>query len=487
MNMQIRIVTATLALFVATTAAAQTPPDAYHIAFSVSGGAVANYPTPLTNPVNPAIAFTNQTIALVDPSSTATNTAYAISDTATWAAWLGDSDGDGNYAESIILSVDAIDLPAGSRNPPTIFDFLVSFQNDIGSTGALNGVLVRDGDVVRLRPGGGVTPFMTETQFISAIGNLAPTTFDIDAFAIDPATDDIYFSVDADTLVAGFTLRRDGDLYVIRSSNYTLGANGSVTSVVPGSAQVALAESAVNARFTAAGLTGGLLDLKAIEIDPRGGTFTSSAGVCPNLLFCGDNTAHGATIVSTVGGGTVFSLQGDNNQQIVFNNPLRLGILNNPGSFQFNTIANLAIGVGFLETTPRFLDTDSVGYQTPGVLRLDMTGLAPNAPVLLLARHGTTSPSGTITSRLDIDTVSFPGINLDRAGGFRELYLIDPADSIFNLSLSLPALIADANGRATRTFNVPFLNPGIGFCFQAFDTSNTTLTTPVIPVTIFIP
>lgn len=431
-------------------------------AFSGAGGTVAN-------PGNWAAVFRNEAILMLSPGAGAS--ASSCADRAAWTAHFGDDDGDGNYIESVLGRVDALHLRAGAANPPSLFDFWISATADvIGPFGTTGFNTILDGDIFRVLPGGGVERFLTEGQVASALGTFG--NINVDAFALDETTGDIYLSFSTPVTIAGVVLD-DGGVARITGASCTLSAAGTVASVSAGSAQIVLPESYVNIYFLLAG-QGSVGDLNDIALAPGGGTFNGLGGITlPNLWFAGSTSTTGAVVVSTSGG--VASMNG-----VTLQGGPAFGL--RPVDFSGlpnSHVAGLAVGPAALTQKPRFLSISDPGLITPGTLKLDAAGCTPGQTLLLLANSAVAWPPGLSTGRTPTAVIpaSFG------AGSFRELFVDDFSDPLFLFTFAMPPLSVDAQGHASLSVAMPLLAPGFALVLQGIDAASFSVTTPVVVVT----
>ncbi len=450
---------------------AQTP---FTLAFSTDGKEVAASGAggSVLFPGNPGAIFGNESVMVVSPSATTPFTAYGCATKATWAAYFGDDDGDGLYTEGVVGRIDAIQFVPGTQNPPTIFDFYLSFSHDHGGQGRVVSP-IDDGDVVRLRPAGGVTYFITRVQIASA---MATPGLDIDVDGICVASNgDIYWSMTLPQTVNGVTVE-DGGVVRLPAAAYVANPDGTVAFVTPGAAQIVLREADVNVYFANAGI-GVVGDLDGLEIDPAGGTVVvaGTGFTIPNLWLSGDGSST-AVICSTRTGGSIASRNG----VILSGGPaLGLGPTNFDGG-AVHTVTGIAVRAGSLSTAPRLLNIHDTELVTPGSLVLGVGGASPNGSVLLMANLAQVTALGGYTPR----TVVVPYVPaVSVPGGFPELYTDDFVDPLWGLITALPPVPVSSQGYAQFTFAVPTLPPGFGVAFQALDLPAFALTTCAIPVT----
>lgn len=422
----------------------------------------------LAAPGNYAAIFRDEAVLMVTPA--AGSNAAACADRPTWAAYFGDDDGDGDFVEGVIGHIDALHLRPGATNPPSLFDFWISVSDDVvGPLGSLGSTTVRDGDVFRVLPGGGVQRYITETQVGQAMNSAV--NFNVDGFVRNEANGDLFFSLTTSVTIAGATLE-DGGVLRIPGTGYVTAPDGTVASVTTGSAQIVLHEVHVNIFFALSG-QGAVGDLKDIALAPGGGTFTGNAGIqVPNMWFCGDTATGGAVVVSSIGG--IASLNG-----VPLLGGAAFGL--RPTDFSGLTNSNLtglALGSIALAGTPRFLSISDPALFTPGTLKLDAAGCTPGPNLFLFANLAVAAPAGSFTPRTPVAA----GWSINVPAGFRELYVDDFTDPFFLFMLNLPPLTVDAGGYASLSFAVGAIPPGLALSVQGLDTAALAVTTPVILV-----
>lgn len=236
----------------------------------------------------------------------------------------GDEDNDGDYWNPAIYGeIDALctALPnpaAFNANPRSMF------WSPAAAMGTNISLLpLRPGDVGRIHnaPDGQVEYFMTQEQFNQSMGLPLTTPIDIDAIAYRVGVG-VFFSLDTDVLAAtqcgGTTLIRDGDLIGVPDWAITWTFDGRVQSLASGvTASVVYTEAQMDAMVANASITdrNGLcvttaVDLESLEIDPQGSPTASFP--CPGTVFFAPDfvfsteTMTGASLLTTVGGGTVY-------------------------------------------------------------------------------------------------------------------------------------------------------------------------------------
>lgn len=437
--------------------------DGTEVAFSGAGGSLAA-------PGNYAAVFRDEGVLMLSPGPG--RSAAPCATRASWAAYFGDEDGDANFTEGVAGVVDVVHLASGASNPPGIFDFFVSFSDDAGPLGVLGGLTIRDGDIFRPLPGGGVQFFITEAQIKAAMNTTAD--LDVNAFMRNPANGDLYWSLTTTQLVNGISVD-DGGVVRLPASGYVATPDGRVASVTTGAAQIALHEVHVDIFYFVAG-QGTVGDLNGIALAPTGGTFLGPNGVTlPNLWFVADSPTSGPTIVSTVNGGSVPVING---VSMTGGPAFGLGATDFAGGPN-STIASFTWAAFDLATKPRVLSLADAALLTPGTLKIDYGGGVPGPNLYLFANIAVASPAGAFTPR----TAVLAGTPLAVPGGFRELYVDDFSDPLFLFLATLPPLTVDALGHASISFPIPATPPGLALSVQGIDASNLALTTPIVVVT----
>jgi len=410
---------------------------------------------------NDAGLFGDDAMLVTSPVTGGGHAAYAAADYSTWTAVFGDEDNNGFYVSSTIGEFDAAWIPPGASMPPTPFDVYFSVSTDMGSSGLLGGVVVDEADILRLVPGG-VEIFLSKAQIETAVGSTLSTSTDVNGFTVDPATGDLYLTFTATITVAGGSLS-DGGIARIPGTAYTTtgGPLTPIATMTPGSAVIVLDEVEVDAMFVAAGLTG-VNDLTGIELDPTGGTYTSTGTglTMPNLWLTHDASGDYA-IVSTVGGGVIPTVNGN-----VMNVSESFGIA---GATVHPTA--LAFAAATPVGTPLHIDTFPGNPTTPGSIRLDVAGATPGSLVILYGDFfaGT---SGGFAPRLPLASVA----PLATApGSWEDVF-------VFNTDIGLAAF-ADNEGYGSATITVGAAFPGIHVTFQAIDFGALRVSGPLCVVT----
>ncbi|MCR9246546.1 MAG: hypothetical protein NXI31_16050 [bacterium] len=391
-------------------------------------------------------------------------------DYGTWCAFFGDDDNDAQYGDSTAGSIDALWVPLSVTNAPaSFFDVYFSMSSDIDVGGFL-GTAVTDGDIIKLSNNGTTTSVETlisQAQIITA-ANSTSSNVDVDGFTVDPATNDFYFSFTAGVNVNGTTLQ-DGGIMRIPGSALTFTGNV-VTAVTAGSAEIVITEAELDVMFINAGYTG-VNDICAIEIDPTGGTFTSTVTnlTMPHFWLANDDdldegfcstkdnpTNNTAGVIPSVNGVPLFgpnSLGLKGGFQFAFGHPWAL-------AFQPQNTSGL---------TPMHLDSFPVyAPTTPATFNVDVTGATPNAFVAYFLDLEVLGAPGLFPSRFPISPIGpIP------APGWNEFYPNIP-------SLGLLLVQADPEGFGTQPISIPAGFPGLGAKMQCADLTTLTLSAPIL-------
>ncbi len=411
--------------------------------------------------------LTDDEVGIVTPDPASFYGARSFLSASTQWAMVGDHDGDLNFFESASSApgsdVDAIMVnrllpaPTGGYGPRDVF---VSKSSDFAP-------LWVEGDVFRFSAQGTVEKFVTEAEIVAAIGQAPGSSIDVDAMCND-AGGNLYLSFDATEDING-TSALDGSLVYIPILALTLDANANITAIAPGSAQVIATEADVTAWIQNSGVmdaqgtvpptTGTDVELSALEIDPAGGTWTSSVEpslTLPNLLFSWDDTETDGAILSTANGGSIGMLNGAPLASASATTGLQLGLV--PGTSGTDGVMGLAVIDAQshplqLESWPAI----SYGATTAAVVRQELTGATPNGPIAFL--------------------VSFPV-----GSGFPSVALPPPfGGELFGSSSTQVAVgTADSNGLAALELILPpgVIGSGLAVVWQAADATTLTLSWP---------
>jgi beta-glucanase (GH16 family) len=416
---------------------------------------------------NQATVVGDQAVLSFSPGAQAY--AYPMCDYGTWAAFFGDVDGDGFYDDDILGAVDAIWAPPGTPATPSLFDVFVSVQNAIPA-GGFAAQSIAPGDVFQPTTTG-IRRYISEAQVLSALG-AGNQPADVNGFAVDPATNDIYLTFSHAVTLAGTTMQ-DGGVARIPGSAATL-RNGVVSSVTSGSAEVVLTEADVHAMFLNAGLDG-VTSCCGIELDPNGGTFTSASTnrSLPHLWLCDDDASDEGFVSTRLSGqngrpGCIPSvngvaLLGGNALGLSANDPLG-GTVDNP------------TGIAFLQQLPSrplpmYLDAPPIGAPTPWNFHIDLAGATPLSFVFYVGELFDGSLPGGFPSRSAASPIPLV------SPSWHEFYPGLP-------SVGIAALVrADVEGFARYSLSVGSLPAGIGVKWQCADLTTLNLSAPLITVT----
>ncbi|MEO0480231.1 MAG: hypothetical protein AAF196_12190 [Planctomycetota bacterium] len=410
------------------------------------------------NTTNEAAVLGDEAIFSIAPGADAFARTYT--DFGFWDAYLGDEDMDGDYSEGIIGSVDALYIPASAPASPSLHDIYLSIQTPVDAGGAL-GVGISDGDIFRIRRDGTIETFLSQADIITA-ANSTDTNLDVNGFTVDQSNGDLYLTFTAGVDVLGTDVA-DGGVMRIPGSAYTL-AGGVVTAMTAGTAEIVLTEADTDAIFIAAGFPDGVTDLTGIEIDPTGGTFTSTdTGLTmPNLWLCDDDFSD-ESIVSTVG-----VIPTVNGVALTAGPGMGLSPMDPFGGANDNPFAIAFLAKNPTAVRPMIVDQFPAGFTTPITVDVGIGGATPNSSVFLILEVFDASPIGAFPARL-------PNLSL-----ISPIPLASPSFELFfgpGAAATL-ALVTDAEGFAAFPLNLPPVMANIGFTWQAVDLANFNFSTP---------
>ncbi len=204
-----------------------------------------------------------------------------------WRILVGDADGDGRFDDEP-SEVDALAVALDAPARPTAFDLLVSFSADRSFP---SGAKARDGDVIRLGPGGTFTVFVSEDQFAAATST---SSIDVDAFAIAP-DGTLYFSFaeDETTTAAHLVAENGGSETLDEACVFQIRPSDSQAHLYLSPASfLAMVNHAIGSSLTTVG------DVQGLDFDPD---------VPGALLFAVSSKSRGVegTVFTTANGGSV--------------------------------------------------------------------------------------------------------------------------------------------------------------------------------------
>lgn len=338
--------------------------------------------------------ITPEDIAIVEPQS-GVYSAETVLDHLNINTLAGDGDADAFYYElPLAARIDALHVCGAGTDGYTARDLFFSTKTPLPCA---SGGVIEPGDVSGIRIGAGANIMIDDLQIRSALG-ISPNilAFDVDAFTRD-ASGSIYLSFENDVPIQwGTTLLFDGGVAVIPATAITW-AGCNVTSVIPDSGYVAFNENQTNAMVVNANVADNIgnfiqviFDLDGLEIDPNGGTFTSSGGTFPNLIFSGEYLTGGG-ILSTDAGGSIAVINGMPMATTFPSGPTdgtQVGLA--PGNVRSLN------GLALTQPTCRFVMDSTTPYlPTPGPLNLTAGGADAFTPVYFYARiYGVNTVSG---------------------------------------------------------------------------------------------
>lgn len=404
--------------------------------------------------------------ALVTPKAGVYSASVFQSMGAQWA-FIGDADADGELLDSAgagpgggtdALFVKNFPPPAPGAGPRDVY------VSKLDAEGFGSGV--ENGDVFRYASQGVLDVFVSEGQLLTALGQSALGDLNTDAIC-QAGNGDLFVSFADQELCPGGTAD-DGGLLRIPVTSITYAANGNVSAIAAGSAQLIAQEPNVNAWIAASGVktSGGAapttsIDLAALELDPAGGTFEAPLVpglMLPNLLFAWSGVSNEAAVLSTSGGGTLATLNGVALASATATTGVQLGLL--PDAAGVSGLMGLAI-------IPERLPPQAVEVYPTGLItgtsslwsRQEVSGATPGGAVIFLVDGGPTGPGSVV-----------PSLMLGSVGEFF-------SDGILTV---LATQTADAGGYAGNVVTIPGSLVGLGFnmIFQTFDVTSFKLGTP---------
>jgi hypothetical protein len=313
-------------------------------------------------------------------------------------AYVGDTDGDGQYVEDSVdgpggpLDVIFVKTPAAA--PVTPRDVYFS----IASTTGINIPGLQLSDVVRYAGQGLLDTFLTEAQLMTATGG---TSLNLDALC-QSAAGDLFLSFSlAETLYFGPA--DDGDLIMIPTGAITYDRDGDVLAIAANSAVLVATEADLIAMINNSGFrtsVGGTVttsfELSGLEMDPNGGTFTSPVGslALPNVLFCWNDFSNDGAIISTAAGGSIAVINGVPMGSTVATQGDQIGWLpTSTGTFGPGGLALIPAQAPAYATLnyPRNLHTQGNG-QT--LLQMQVSGGTPGGVAAIALAFGPSTPGG---------------------------------------------------------------------------------------------
>jgi len=358
-----------------------------------------------------------------------------------WRVLVGDADGDGHFDDQP-SEVDALAIAPGAPERPSAFDILVSFSTDRTFP---SGLKARDGDVIRLVPGGSFEIAYSEDMFTGGTGT---TAIDVDALAVAP-DGTFYFSFAEDEITAaGYLAAENGgnatldEACVFRWQTRETEAHLFLTP----ENLIAMVNHAVGTSLTTVG------DLQGLELDP------ANPGA---LLFAVSSKSRGpeGTVFTTAGGGQVAVVGG---------------------------VTLAGDSMGFSE--PESLDSLALvpDQKPPFEMRADVTeaSLATNAYVEIFLGHGTPLGEAVVLVSPAMTPTSTP-VPMPKLRGTGRLY-VDTTSVLFKSSLRNPKFRTrlDANGCGTLRFPTAGSPVGIVRFVQSVDVASFEATEAVAIETI---
>jgi len=356
-----------------------------------------------------------------------------VSDAA-WEVLFGDGDGDGMFDDEP-SELDALHVPTDLGRRPTAFDAFVSFSAD---EDFVDGVVVRDGDVVRLRPGTSPEVAYPEARFEELTGT---SNVDVDAFALD-FDGAMYFSFadSEETSYEVIAAENGGDPVLL---------DGTIFVVRPGDTFAHLFATEAD-----------VLEMVRAALGSSSSSIGDTQGLCADpenpgeILFVVSSTASGleGTIFSTAGGGTVAQLD---------------GVALEGSGFGFATEEALdAIAVVPAMTDPLRMEIDSVDIPAgASEVELRIVGGTPGGRARVLA-----APAAL--------PIAMP-IADPRLGGAGYLFL-DPSSTLFRNTSRRARFEIGLDGDGSGVFRHPIttLAPGTKRSVQVLDPDTLEISAP---------
>ncbi len=340
-----------------------------------------------------------------------------------WRSLLGDADGDGRFND-VPAQVDAIAAMGGSVS--SAYDLLYSFTTD---RTFLGGTVARDGDLVRLLPGGGAEIVVSEEDLRLALGT--SSDIDLDAAAFEP-DGTLLFSLDSS----------------IVTSSAAIAAENGGSRVLPDETVFALPPAASRARVR-------LRDADVIAAVNRalGTSYASVIDVQGLEVLDGGEILFTTGIFSGPGAGAIFTTAGGGRIAVAGGIPLDGPAFQLGSPVDWNGLAIVAEPL-----RPLVLDTD-----------LPVTSRSADGRISVRIAAGT--PGGL--ARILATPVSRPVIAPTPESALRGTGYIFVArtDPMYARSLSSPRTLLrlDSRGDAAVSFRLRPTTPAITLTLQAVD------------------
>lgn len=361
-----------------------------------------------------------------------------LTDGTQWV-YIGDANGNGRIVDDATNGpgqfTDAIfvrraGVGAGERSQREVW---LSKSSTTGFSTSLE-----DGSVFRYNAQNQTEIFVTEDQLIAALGQPSNQDLDLDAICQD-SQGNLYVSFETTESVSG-TNAFDGSIIRIPSSAITYNIfNGRVSQIASGSAQILVEESTLAMWISNSGVQTSAgnnpstnVNVTGLEIDPDGGTFMTSVGTAPNLLFTWSASTNDGAILSSRNGGSLGSINGQPMASAVQTLGTQIGLA--PDTQGLDGLSGIALAPGVV---PASVVTE-VGPQavlfisSQLYVRQEILGATPN---------GTVAAFIDLNSGAQFSSLTFPSINGEIFGR--------------GTPLAIGTATADSNGYATFQLPVP--------------------------------
>jgi hypothetical protein len=351
-------------------------------------------------------------------------------------AILGDVDRNGEFDDAP-ADIDALAWPGGTHRP-SAYDLIFSFA---AASTPLPGGTVRDGDLVRLLPGGSFQVFAAESVLSSVTGT---STIDVDAAALTATGELVLSFADDEVTTHPLLIQQNG-------GSSTLG-DETILAWKPGTSDVRIVHTQAQviqmvARATQKTLSS-VVDVVGLAPDP------ANPG---ELLFTVASSAKGlvGAVFTTAGGGAYAYLNGK-----VLDGTGEWGLAAAP------TLDALLLYPGGKD--PLALEVDTERLPAPGSATADIRfhGAVPRGTVQFLLSYAGPPAPWSLPAPLNGVLFGYPA----------------PGDPLFAGSLGDPRFRpgVDGDGRGVLRVGAGVHPAGFSVLIQAFDLSSYEVSEPVV-------
>lgn len=464
-NLPIALAAATIAALGAASATAQCQGDLLYTTRVLEHSNQCSTPTSISE-------VRTNSLQIVQPKAGMPFHSASYMPRAGYDALLGDGDGDADFHEpNIFGAIDATLLPrspGGALLPidktRVFFSVKQSFTDTYGNT-------MSQGDIGRIRAGGHIELFISAASIRNAFGIPAGFGIDVDAVAMGfrPGVlgGDLYLSFEELEVINippfGVTAITDGSILRIPAGAMSYAASPydgamTVTGTAANSGQIIADEANMDVATTNAGvrdasgaLVTSIIDVDGLTIDPTGGFWQSPWTPNPvhHLWYCGQSLT-GAAVVSTVGGGSIPSLNGRPLASAVMTTGQQVGLVTSSG------VSSLAgLSVTNCGTSHLSLDTATPVFTGAGTLELDVGG-STSAWALITVGLGCNT-AGCVDTGTPLPNPDYPALVAPNVFFFQPT----GADGCGRLSLFFPGPLVTALAGQTLVFQtVDFAGAG---------------------------